>query len=412
MLQPEGLPQPQSCPFPPKDINVTMKSPSRREALKMCAVLPFAARFVPAHALLPAGEAAPSGDWSEAVIASTMHRTPNPADLGKWGYAISLYLYGQYLVYKRTGNKKYLDYIKDWVDSHVNDAGEIDRKITALDYMLPGNLLIVLYKETGQQKYRTAADTIRHTFDTYPRTADGGFWHALSRQHQLWLDGMYMSMPFLVRYGQAFNDEKYACGEAVKQLLIYAKHLNDPPSGLMYHAYDESGQQPWAQPVTHHSSFFWCRAIGWYGMALIEVLEVLPHNHAQRNDLIKLVRQLAAAYEKYQDPETGRWYEVVDKATTPGNWLETSSSSMYTYTLSRAIERGYIGKHYAGVMQKGYKGVLSQVTRDEEGFAHIANICGGTNVGDLQFYLDRPRNTDDFHGIGAFLIMNEQLRKA
>lgn len=392
-----------------------MKALTRRETLKICAALPLTAKFA-AASLLPSTEThaatAPGSDWSEAVIASTMHRTPNPADLGKWGYAISLYLYGQYLVYKRTGNKQYLDYIRGWVDSQVNEEGVIDRKITALDFMLPGNLLIVLHKETGQQKYRTAADTIRHTFDTYPRTSDGGFWHALSRQHQLWLDGMYMSMPFLVRYGQAYNDQKYACDEAVKQLLIYAKHLNDPASGLMYHAYDESGQQPWAQPLTHHSSFFWCRAIGWFGMALIEVLEVLPHNHAQRNDLIKLVRQLAGAYEKYQDAATGRWYEVVDKATTPGNWLETSSSSMYTYTLSRAIERGYIGKHYAGVMQKGYKGVLSQVSRDDQGFAHIANICGGTNVGDLQFYLDRPRNTDDFHGIGAFLIMNEQLRRA
>src|SRR6185312_14788912 len=153
--------------------------------------------------------------------------------------------------------------------------------------------------------------------------------------------------------------QKYACDEAVKQLLIYAKHLNDPASGLLFHAYDESGTQPWAQPVTHHSSIFWCRAIGWYGMALIEVLEVLPHHHAQRHDLIRLVRQLAAAYEKYQDSATGRWYEVVDKASTPDNWLETSSSSMYTYTLSRAIEKGYIGKRYAAAASKGYSGVLT-----------------------------------------------------
>ncbi|GGA66256.1 glycosyl hydrolase [Edaphobacter acidisoli] len=394
-----------------------MKQTTRREALKMCATLPFAARFASASSLLPSSQASdasaanPTQDWSEALITSTMHRTPDPANLGTWGYAIALYLYGQYLFYKRTGDKKHLDYIQGWIDSHVNDAGEIDRKITALDYMLPGNLLIVLHQETGKQKYKTAADTIRHTFDNYPRTTDGGFWHAYSRQHQLWLDGMYMSMPFLVRYGQAFNDKKYACDEAVKQLLIYAKHLNDPASGLLYHAYDESGQQPWAQPATHHSSFFWCRAIGWYGMALIEVLEVLPHHHAQRGDLIKLVQQLAAAYEKYQDPATGRWYEVVDKATTPGNWLETSSSSMYTYTLSRAIERGYIHKRYASVMNKGYKGVLTQLSRDSDGSTHLHNICGGTNVGDLQFYLDRPRNTDDFHGLGAFLIMNEQLRK-
>ena len=100
-------------------------------------------------------------------------------------------------------------------------------------------------------------------------------------------------------------------------------------------------------------------------MALIEVLEILPHNHQHRAELIKLVRQLATAYEKYQDPDTGLWYQIVDKATTPGNWLETSSSSMYTYTLSRAMERGYIGKQYAKVSAKGYAGVLTQLSRDE-----------------------------------------------
>ena len=183
-----------------------MKQSTRREALKMCAMLPLDARFTPdALALASQGSdttAAAAGDLSEAVITATMHRTPNPADLGKWGYAIALYLYGQYLVYKRIGDKKHLDYIQGWVDSHVNEAGEIDQKITALDYMLPGNLLIVLHKETGQKKYKTAAESIRHTFDNYPRTKDRGFGHADSRKHQLWLDGMYMSMPFLVRDGQ------------------------------------------------------------------------------------------------------------------------------------------------------------------------------------------------------------------
>ena len=179
----------------------------------------------------------------------------------------------------------------------------------------------------------------------------------------------------------------------------------------MFHAYDESGKQHWADPVTHHSPIFWCRAIGWFGMALVEVLELLPHNHPQRDDLIKQLKQLAAAYQKYQDPVTGLWYQVIDKASTPGNWLETSSSCMYTYTLALALERGYIAKHYAEVARKGYSGVLTQLSRDDEGFAHIANICEGTNVGDLAFYLARPHSTDDFHGIGAFLIMNEQLRK-
>jgi unsaturated rhamnogalacturonyl hydrolase len=387
-----------------------MPSLNRRTLLKLSATLPFISQFAPANAFAVASPHKPV-DWSQGVIANMMHKTPEPAALGKWGYAISLYLYGQYLVYQRTSVKKQLDYIQGWVDSGVDANGVMSAKLNALDDMLGGNLLLILHKETGQQKYKTAADSIRKRIETFPRTEDGGIWHATSRQHQLWLDGMYMSMPFLVRYGAAFNDQQYACDEAAKQLLIYAKHLNDPATGLLFHAYDESGEQKWADPVTHHSAIFWCRAIGWYGMALIEVLEIMPHTHPQRPELLKLVRQLAAAYEKYQDPATGLWYQVVDQGSLPANWHETSSSSMYTYTLSRAMERGYIGKQYARVSKKGYAGVLTQLSHDSDGFAHIANICEGTNVSDLAYYLARPKSTDDFHGIGAFLIMNEQLRK-
>jgi unsaturated rhamnogalacturonyl hydrolase len=391
-----------------------MKQVTRREILGSLAIASAASLISPAGAgtfFHKKNQSQATEDWSVLMCNSTMHRIPDPKNLGGWGYAISLYLYGQYLVYLRTGDEKYLEYIQGWVDKHVNEDGVIDRQISALDYMLPGNLLLVLFKETKNERYRRAAETIRRGFDTYPRTEDGGLWHALSRQHQIWLDGMYMSMPFLVRYGKAFGEEKYTGDEAVKQLLVYAKHLYDPSSGLLFHAYDESGKQPWADPVTHHSSIFWCRAIGWYGMALIEVLEVLPHHHPQRKDLIALVRQLTTAYCKYQDSATGLWYQVVNGKDVAGNWFETSSSSMYTYTISKAVERAYIPHSTLKTAHLGYHGVLSQLSHDPDGQLHIHNICGGTNVGDLNFYLNRPRNTDDFHGLGAFLIMNEQLRK-
>jgi unsaturated rhamnogalacturonyl hydrolase len=387
---------------------------TRREILPLLVTAPFFTDiFLRSASASPQTNATPAQaatDWSKALCDSTMQRIPDPTKLGGWGYAISLYLYGQFLVFKRTGEKKYLDYIQGWVDKHVSDDGVIDRSISALDYMLPGNLLLVLYTETIQEKYRKAADSIRHRLDTYPRTEDAGLWHALSRQHQLWLDGMFMSMPFLVRYGKAFHDETCANDEAAKQLLIYIKHLNDPATGLMWHAYDESGAQPWADPTTHHSSILWCRAIGWFGMALIDVLEILPHNHPHRTELIAQVVQLTHAYAKYQDAESGLWYQVVDKGSIEGNWLETSSSSMYTYTIYMAVQRKYIPTKMLEFACKGYRGVLTQLSVDADGHAHIANICGGTNLGDLNYYLNRPRNTDDFHGLGAFLIMNEQLR--
>ena len=349
-------------------------------------------------------------DYSTAAIDTIMREFRTPADFGSWAYPRGLFLYAEYLVYKRTGDRAYLDFIKGWADSHIDADGNLKHNLDSLDSMLAGNLFIVLYRETKDEHYRHAAASIRERLNTYPRTKEGAFWHATSRQWQTWLDGIFMSMPLLARYGQQFNDSQYANDEVTKQVLLYAKHLNDPPSGLMYHAYDESGQQLWADPTTHHSAEFWCRAIGWYGMALVDVLDIIPQDHPQRAQLVELVQQLVKAYAKYQDPETGLWFEVVNRGDLPDNWLETSSSSMYTYTISRAVDRGYVGKEYEKYAQKGYRGVLASITRNPDGTIAMPNICEGTNVGDLAFYLARSRNTNDLHGLGAFIIMNEQMR--
>ena len=353
-----------------------------------------------------------STDWSKEVVESTMKRYPTAESLKGWGYAKSLYLYGEYLVYLRTKDKRYLQHVKDWIDLHIDERGTINRPINALDYMLPGNLCLILYKETRAAKYKGCADSIRKSFDTYPRTKDGGFWHANtdSRAWQLWADGVFMSLPFLVRYGKMFGDSKYTDAEAVKQLLIYYKHLNDPQTGLLWHAYDESGKQTWANPQTHDSAEHWARAIGWYAMTLINILDIIPKEQPDRGELIKILQQLSTAFEKYQDKNTGLWWQIVDKSNAQGNWLETSSSSMYTFAMWMGVQRGYLDKHFKDVALKGYKGVLTKVSLGQDGLANIVDICEGTNVADAAYYYARKRNSNDFHGIGAFLIMNEELR--
>jgi unsaturated rhamnogalacturonyl hydrolase len=243
-------------------------------ALALSTLILQSALAFPSRPLTSATTAKAATDWSTAMVESTMKRYPTAKDLGTWGYAKSLYLYGQYLVFKRTHDPRYLQYIKEWIDSHVSADGVVTNtnpqgvvteiKYDNLDSMLPGNLLLLLYQETKDPKYKLAADRIRLRFDTYPRTKDGGFWHAASksREWQLWGDGVFMSMPFLVRYGNMFGDSKYTNDEAAKQLTIYASHLNDPKTGLMFHAYDESGQSAWADKETKHSPEIWCRAIG------------------------------------------------------------------------------------------------------------------------------------------------------
>jgi unsaturated rhamnogalacturonyl hydrolase len=360
----------------------------------------------------PATSGPQGTDWSKSLVDSTLSRNPDPKKFGAWGYARSLYLFGQYLVYKRTHEPRYLTYIKGWVDSHIDETGKLDREINALDYILPANLLIVLYEETGEEKYKKALEVFRHRFDDYPRTTDGGFWHATvpSRQHQLWADGIFMGMPFLVRYGHSFHDGAYANYEAVKQILVYYSHLKDEKSGLLYHAYDESGAQKWADPKTHHSPYFWGRAIGWYGMATVDILDALPKNHPGRGKLIKIIQRLVSDLARYQDPKSGLWYQIVNRTTDPENWLETSSSSMYSYIIDVAVKRRYVSKRYQKVANRGYEGVMSKVSLGEDGLVNIADVCEGTNVGDLAYYYGRKRPLNDPHGLGAFLIMNEEFR--
>jgi unsaturated rhamnogalacturonyl hydrolase len=384
------------------------------------AVLSFFVAFQPSLAVATTKTKSPT-DWSVAVVESTMKRNPTPKDLGNWGYQRGLYLYGQYLVYKRTHNPRYLQYIKDWVDTYVDANGVIrntnaqgvvnEVKFDNLDSMNSGNLLLLLFQETKEAKYKLAADRIRLRFNTYPRTKDGGFWHAASksREWQLWGDGVFMSMPFLIRYGNLFGDSSYTNDEATKQLLIYASHLNDPKTGLMFHAYDESGQSTWADKETKHSAEIWCRAMGWFGMTLIEVLELLPKDHPARRKLIAQLQQLVKAWSNYQDSKTGLWYQVVNKGQDPANWLETSSSSMYTYVIARASERGYVDKSYSSVAKRGYAAVLTKISSDQDGMTNLTDVCEGTNVADLAYYYGRKRLTNDLHGLGAFLIMNEKF---
>lgn len=349
-------------------------------------------------------------DWSVEVVESTMKQF-TPETLGGWGYTRGLYLWGQWLVFERTRNKKYFDYVKAWVDRFVGPNG-FTRTFTHLDSMRAGQLLPLLYNATGDVRYRVASTQIRERLNTYSRTKEGGFWHAEggTRDWQNWSDGVYMVVPFIMRHGYTFGEKEWATAEALKQLLVYAKNLQHK-DGLFHHAYDESRTVSWANPVTGVSPEFWGRAMGWYAITCCDVLEDLPRTHPDRPKLISILGRLIAALAKHQDRTTGRWFQVVDKGSNPENWTETSCSSMYSMAISRAVERGYVSRRYDVVAQRGHRGVLDRVSINAQGFTEIAEICIGTNVGDLPFYLARPRAVNDLHGIGAFLIMNEQFQR-
>ena len=350
-------------------------------------------------------------EWGQQVIEATMTRY-TAAGLGNWAYPRGFYLFGQYRFWKLTGDDRYFQFLRNWVDSHVNVNGNIDADITSLDNTEPGLVTLLCYVETGEEKYRKAADFIRNGYQSYPRTTDGAFWHNTGARGQLWSDGVYMVLPFLVNYGKVFN-EPGLYDECAYQLITYASHLQDD-SGLLYHAYDEDGSSEWADPVTHHSPWFWGRAIGWFGMACIEVLEVIPEDHPDRQEIIEILSRLIQGLSEVQDEDTGLFYEVVDQGQRPDNWLESSCSCMYSFFTARAVARGYVDGKYMEMARRAYEGVLRyKFSVDAQDLTFLIDICQGTGVSsDYSYYINRSRNTNDLHGLGAFLMMCWQMTQS
>lgn len=353
--------------------------------------------------------------WAQRVVNYTIQeKTPSELeeDYG-WSYWCGFYLLGQYRIYKETGQSAYLQYIKDWVDLHVDSDGNLDCPINGLNPVEPGYVTLMLYAETEIEKYGLAADKIRNALSTYPRTSDDCFSMDDNPEGwaQLWLDGAYMALPFYAKYGQVM--EEPACiTDAADQLIRYAVHLQDA-CGLLYHAYDEDALQFWADPVTHHSPIFWGRAMGWFSMALVEVLDCMPEDHPRRPALIGILAALIEGLAAEQDPVTGLWYQVVDQGGSEGNWLESSCSCMFAYTVCRAVARGYVPETYRDTAVRAYEGILqNRIIYYPGGPIHLTHISAGVIANDsYDYYVNVNKHVDDPHGLGAFLMMCWEMDK-
>ncbi len=341
---------------------------------------------------------------------------------GKWSYEQGVLLKGIEGVWLNTGDGRYFKYIQQSLDRFVNDDGAI-RTYQLEDYnidnVLLGRNLLLLYKVTGQEKYRKAASWLREQLKTQPRTSEGGFWHKKIYPNQMWLDGLYMGEPFYAEYAATFHEDA-AFEDIGNQFSLMELHARDPKTGLLYHGWDESKKQRWADPQTGHSPNFWGRAMGWYAMALVDTLDYFPQDHPRRKSLIAILNRLALAIEKYQDLKTGLWYEVLDKSGAPGNYLEASASCMFVYALAKGVREGYLPASYLKVAQKGYQGIMTQFI--ETGENGQANLKGTVSVaglggnpyrdGSYQYYLSEKVVTNDPKGVGAFLMASNEMEIA
>ncbi|MFA9370180.1 MAG: glycoside hydrolase family 105 protein [Labilibaculum antarcticum] len=356
---------------------------------------------------------------------SEMKRFPEAwqLDHGKrlyFGYSQGLGCLAMLKVWKQTNDKKYLDYVIKWADSIINDKGEIHLyKVESynIDYVNSGKILFDVYKETGNEKYKLAMDRLIKQLKVHPRTHEGAFWHKLIYQHQVWLDGLYMGAPFLAQYAVNF-DQPELLNDAINQFVVCAKHTFDAETGLYYHAWDESHNQKWANKTTGQSPNFWGRSMGWWFMALVDVLDYVPENYPQRLDLIEMVDGLANALSQYQD-KTGLWYQVIDQGNREGNYLEASASSMYMYSYAKAVNKGYINNKYRKVALNAYNGLMKNlIVKNEDGTLSLTKCCAVAGLGgkpyrdgSFNYYVNERIRDNDSKATGPFVMGCLELGK-
>jgi rhamnogalacturonyl hydrolase YesR len=339
-----------------------------------------------------------------------------------WEYEQGVVLKGIERLWRETGDRRYFNYFKKIIDLFVREDGTIrtyDLNEYNSDFIPSGRLLLTLFQETKQEKYKKAADILRGQLTWQPRTKEGGFWHKLKYPYQMWCDGLYMTSPFYAEYSQMFN-KTTDFDDIANQFIWSEKHFRDTQTGLLYHGWDESKNQKWANPETGRSPEVWTRAMGWYAVGLTEVLDYLPKKHAKRKELIAILQRLAPAFAQFQDTTSGVWFQVTNKGHLKGNYLEASGSCMLVFTLAKGVRMGYLDKKYKAIAQKGYDGILKEFIKiDEKGVVHLINTCSGAGLGGVpyrngtfDYYIHEPLRTDDMKGIGVFIQADLEMKIA
>ena len=386
------------------------------------------ARLVSAALLLAVGQIAgaqpPAANsdprpWSLRVAESVVRRKPVVSE--RWDYTAGLVLLGIERVGEARRDSALLSYVKRNMDSFVQPEGTIRtyrQDEFNLDQINQGRLLFPLYARTKDLRYRKAADLLRDQLRRHPRTEEGGFWHKQIYPHQMWLDGLYMAEPFYAQYS-AEHDDHAAFADVANQFFFAARHMRDVRTGLLYHGWDESRTQKWADSLTGRSPNVWGRAEGWYLMALVDVLDYLPKNDPARPALLAVLGDAADAVRKVQDPATGVWYQILDQPGRPGNYFEASASGMFVYAFAKGARMGYLDSAYRDAAQRGYDGIIKQfVTVGADGLVNLNGICqvaglGGNPYrdGSFDYYVHEPVVVNDYKGIGTFILASLELNR-
>ena len=341
----------------------------------------------------------------------------------RWHYEHGLVLQSIFLLGLNSGQEELCSYVKTMYDTKITPQGDIltyRENEYNLDQINPGKTLFLLHKKYGEEKYRIAIEKLMEQLRNHPRTKTEGFWHKQIYPWQMWLDGLYMQGPF---YAQYVSEYEPAAGfdDIVRQFTLVESKARDSTTGLFYHAWDESGDQAWANPQTGCSPHFWGRALGWYCMALVDTINFLPQPQYSEK-LAVIACRLLEALMKYQD-DSGLWYQVMDRGGEPKNYTESSASSMFVYFLLKMIHLDLVPEKdiewIKAAAVRAYKGLLeNKLQEDPAGELHLAGICSVAGLGgnpyrdgSYDYYVSEPVVSDDFKGVGPFILASMEYEK-
>jgi unsaturated rhamnogalacturonyl hydrolase len=363
--------------------------------------------------------------WSERMALSIMKRHPEAFQIDdrtvpKWDYVHGLVLSSFQKLYLKTNNSNYFDYVKKYADTTIDSLGIVNSykyDNFNIDMIEAGNILFDLYDATNDNRYFKVMQQLREQLKNQPRTQSGGFWHKKIYPNQMWLDGLYMGEPFYAHFTTKF-EQGNDLNDIANQFEIIQANATDTSTGLLYHGWDESKQMDWANKTTGCSPNFWSRSMGWYMMALVDVLDYFPKDHPRQKELVCYLNNIAKSIIKQQD-KSGLWYQVTDKANSEGNYIESSGSSMFIYALAKGANKGYLPKKNLEIANKAFDALIKDLIKiDADGQIHITQACAVAGLGGKPFrdgsysyYVNERKKDDDPKATGPFILAALELNR-
>ena len=338
----------------------------------------------------------------------------------KWNYIDGCMMTALLAMGEITGETKYHDFVEKFIGDFVDSDGNIrtyQKDKYNLDDINEGRALFTLYRTTGKEKYKKAAECLRGQLEEQPRTPEGNFWHKAIYPNQVWLDGIYMAQPFYALYESVFG--KGDVTDLVKQIENVRKHMFDEKKKLYFHGYDATKKAFWANYETGCSANFWLRSMGWFSVALADLLEIISDSDAHER-LLVIFQELMAGILQYANADTGMYYQVVDRGNSDGNYLETSGSSMIAYAMLKGARLEFLDSSYAVAGQKTFTGIVDRYLSFAGDELNLGGICLVAGLGpednprrdgSYAYYISEPVVENDAKGVAPFILCYTEMKR-